>query len=59
MKFEEIMQVIKELSNSQGFYGRLYNGIMTLDDEDLETTKQELERQNFKDVIDIILYFES
>lgn len=53
------MQVIKELADSQGFYGRLYNGIMTLDDEDLETTKQELEKQNFKDVIDIILYFES
>jgi len=53
-----IMDTIRELSKSQGFYGRLYNAICELDDEQYAELKQELESQNFKSKLDVILYFE-
>lgn len=54
MKKEEILNNIKELSKSQGFYGRLYEQVLD-NDEALEY----LESQNFKDVLDLIMFLES
>ena len=34
MKFDEILDLIKDLSRSQGFYGRLYASLQELKDED-------------------------
>lgn len=58
MKMNEIIDTIKMLAKSQGFYGKLLNSIMSLDTEDFEKVKTELENQNFKDSIDMIMYFE-
>lgn len=61
MKMEKIMESIKQLSASQGFYGRLYNTIITAQKNDIETynnIKNELEKQQFKDTLDLIFYFE-
>ena len=48
---EEIVLTIKRLAQSQGFYGRV---LRNLTDEQLDY----LEAQNFKDVLDMILWFE-
>ena len=58
MKRNEILEVIKSLATSQGFYGRLYNTIMSLDIEDFELVMSELEEQNFKTSLDLVLYLE-
>lgn len=61
MKMHEILDVIKSLAPSQGFYGRLYRRLMELADEDPESYEmavQELEDQNFQDSVDLILYLE-
>lgn len=58
MKRNEILEVIKSLAASQGFYGRLYNTIMSLDIEDFELVMSELEEQNFKTSLDLVLYLE-
>ena len=53
MKKERILAIIKGLACSQGFYGRVL--------EQIESNPQlldELERQNFKDELDLIFYFE-
>lgn len=62
MKFKEIIQTIKDLAKSQGFYGRLLYEIEDAkenDKEKYERMKATLEEQNFKDAVDIVLFFET
>ena len=53
MNKEEILNTIKSLASSQGFYSRLYNEL-----ESNENCLNFLEEQNFKDPIDLILFLE-
>lgn len=66
MKEKEILQTIKMLANSQGFYGRLYRDLMEMKNSDNEIDNanyyeciEELEKQNFKDGVDLVLYLET
>ena len=54
MNKEQILDVIKSLAMSQGFYGRLLEHI-----NEEPTYLNFLEKQNFEDAIDFILYMES
>ena len=59
MKINEIRQTIKQLAQSQGFYGRLDRSLSELQEEYIDRYEQvaaELESQNFKDAVDLILY---
>ena len=61
MCIEEIMDVIKGLAMSQGFYGRLLRALEELKNEDVHKYQDvvlELEGQNFKDALDVVMYFE-
>ena len=61
MKYERIKYEIYTLAKSQGFYGRLYDAIREVEEqggEAFEELKEKLEAQNFKDVVDMVLYFE-
>lgn len=58
MKIEDIIKGIKQLAISQGFYERLYNRIMEMTKEEFKSFKEELEAQNFSDIIDFVLYIE-
>lgn len=51
MDKKRILEILKMMSNSQGFYGRLLSSI---------TDKQlyALEKMNFKDGLELILYLE-
>ena len=59
MKREEIMETIKTLASSQGLYSRLYRDLMALDEDEYNEVMTELESQNFKDGIDLIMFIES
>ena len=62
MNVIQVIDVIRELSHSQGFYSRMYERILELhrnDQECFENFKREVEAQNFKDPVDVVLYFES
>lgn len=58
MNREEILETIRSLAKSQGFYGRL---VKILESDELDTLAylELLEEQNFKDPIDLILFIES
>lgn len=61
MNREQIMEVIRELARSQGFYGRLYQDFCYLQENEPETLErifEELEAQKFVDTLDVVLYFE-
>lgn len=56
MKKQEILDTIKMLAKSQGFYGRLYEQIMTAENKD--GILEELENKEFKDTLDLVFFFE-
>ena len=61
MDINEIMEAILGLAQSQGFYGRLYNDLVEIRDNNEQAWIQvveELEGQHFKDILDMVLYFE-
>ena len=53
MNKEQILEVIKSLAKSQGFYGRLLEHI-----NENPSYLDFLEKQNFKDSVDFVLYME-
>ncbi len=52
MNKQEILSAIESLAQSQGFYGRI---LEDLNDKALDY----LEKQNFTDVVDLVLFLES
>ena len=54
MNKEEILQAIKDLAKSQGFYCRILQAI-----EEDATILDKLAELNFKDSIDLVLYLET
>ena len=61
MKMKEIKETIKSLASSQGSYGRLLASIETMEEmfpQDYEKLVEELERQNFQNAVDLIMYIE-
>ena len=58
MKRNEIIECIKNLAASQGFYGRLLQAINDMDNNDREALFEHLEAQNFAGPIDLIMYIE-
>lgn len=58
MTKNEILETIKLLSQSQGYYGRLYNRLMENDNAAQEWLA-EAESQNFQDKVDLILWIEN
>lgn len=57
MNKEQILNAIKELAQSQGLYGRLYRSL-TDGSELAKEMMKELEKQNFKDSVDLVMYIE-
>jgi hypothetical protein len=61
MKREQIINTIKNLARSQGFYSRLYRAIEDAKENNpdaYEDFMTELEAQNFSDSVDLVLYLE-
>lgn len=62
MKMNDILNFINDMSNSQGFYGRLYRYLTDIKENDTdayEKITKDLEAQNFSDTLDIVMYFET
>ena len=57
MNRQEILSSIRNLSMSQGLYGKLYQFLIGGSD-DAEKYIAELERQNFNDAVDLVMYIE-
>ena len=57
MNRQEILSSIRNLSMSQGFYWKLYQFLIGGSD-DAEKYIAELERQNFNDAVDLVMYIE-
>ena len=61
MKMNQIMDLITELSCSQGFYGRLTRDILEMKEnfpDQYDMLVENWESQNFKNSLDFILYIE-
>ena len=58
MKRKEIMEWIKKLAASQGYYGRLLQAINDMDNNDKNALFEHLEAQNFTGPVELIMYIE-
>ena len=58
MSRQQILDTFRSLAKSQGFYGRLLDYIDSMDEGERDTYLLDLERQNFKDAVDLVLYLE-
>ena len=59
--FNDVLNVLSELSQSQGFYGRLLRDIyelMEYEPERFDMFVEEIENANFRNSLDVIMYFE-
>lgn len=62
MKREKIMETFRQLAKSQGSYGRLYENLKYLKTEspsDYNKYMEQLEGENFKDAVDLVIWLES
>lgn len=61
MDIEDVVDVIEMLADSQGFYGRLLEEILYIEEnnpEKYEVFRELIEKQEFKDPVDVVLFFE-
>ncbi len=57
----EIMKTFETLAYSQGYYARLYNalrGMEAYQPYDYDQIMTQLEEENFKDAVDLVMYVE-
>ncbi len=66
MDIEQILAAIRSLAESQGYYGRIYDTLQSVQANDPDKwadkwaeVKETLEAQNFKDTLDMIMFFET
>lgn len=61
MDIDDILDSIKGLARSQGYYGRLYEHLIDIrdnDDEKWQNVVEQLEAQHFRTSLDMVLFFE-
>jgi hypothetical protein len=61
MKEREILSAIRDLAKSQGYYSRMYRQILEAKENDpyeYLAWIQDLEREEFKDIIDLMMHLE-
>lgn len=61
LTINDVLEIIRELSCSQGFYGRLYQRIMDCKQNDPENYAEFVDvinSQKFVDKIDVVFFFE-
>lgn len=59
MTGEQAIEVIRMLSYSQGFYGRLLSQIENFTSEEMEEWNRVIENQGFTDDLDLVIWLES
>lgn len=59
MKKNEIMKTFKSPAQSQGLYGRIVDELESMSEPNRNMYLEGLEKQNFKDAVDLVMFMES
>lgn len=59
MSADDVLETIKMLAKSQGFYQRLLSAYEDMEEENKELFRKQMEAQRFKEPIDVVMYFET
>lgn len=60
-EFNDVINILVELSHSQGFYGRLLRDLSEIkkyEPERFDLIVMEIESQEFTNALDVVMYFE-
>ena len=58
---EQVVDVIEMLADSKGFYGRLLDEILYIEENEpqkYQVFKEIIEKQEFEDPVDVVVFFE-
>ena len=61
LDYEDFKDFVGGLSHSQGFYSRLYNNLLEMEETDIESLeklKKEIEKQHFTDTLQFVFWLE-
>ena len=61
LDYEDFKEFVASLSHSQGFYSRLYNNLLEMEENDIESLeklKKTIEEQHFTDTLDFVFWLE-
>lgn len=58
MNFEQVLEAVRGLSRSQGFYGRMLEQLENLTSEQRKEFEEALEENGVLDVIDLVMFLE-
>lgn len=58
MDKKEIVDAIRLLAHSQGFYGRLYNALMEASEEDMDEWFNETFTEEPKNIVEMVMMIE-
>ena len=58
MSFKKALEIVRELSYSQGFYGRLLRNMQEITEEERQEFEEDLAFNKVKTDLDLIFYFE-
>jgi hypothetical protein len=58
MNREQIIDSFRILARSQGSYGRILNHLDNISDDERDDILSNLEKQNFKDIVDLVMFIE-
>ena len=53
------MKTFKSLAQSQGYYGRIVDELESMSESNRNMYLEGLEKQNFKDAVDLVMFMES
>ena len=53
------MKTFKSLAQSQGLYGRIVDELESMSESNRNMYLEGLEKQNFKDAVDLVMFMES
>lgn len=58
MKWDDILSSFQLLAKGQGLYGRVLKAIYEMSYSELDSFKQYMEAQNFKNMLELVLFIE-
>ena len=57
--YDKAVDACRELSGSQGFYGKMLDTLLEFDDLQIQKFNDEMSANEIRDIVDFVMYLES
>ena len=56
--YDKAVDTCRELSNSQGMYGRMLKSLLEFDESQIQMFNDEMKKNSIYDIVDFVMYIE-